>query len=401
MYDAIIVGARCAGSPTAMLLARKGYRVLLLDRTDFPSDTVSTHMMWKAGGSRLRRWGLMERLLATGCRRPSRMTLDFGNGLVLSGTPPAFDGEEVYVAPRRTVLDKLLLDAAIEAGVEFRDRFTVEDLIRDGDAVAGIRGHGRGGSTVEERAKIVIGADGRNSVIAKMVDAPKYNEKPAVACYYYSYWSGLKNDGDWQGYGMVDTATAAWPTNDGLMLVLAAWKYEEFPRVRTDIEGNFMAVVDQYPEFAEDVRGGRREERFVGIADLPAFFRQPYGPGWALVGDAGYHKDPVTAQGISDAFRDAERLSEAIDDGFAGRRPLDEALAEYQRLRDEEVEGMYEFTYELARMDPPTPEQEALFGALEGNQAQIDRFFGAFTSAVPVGEFFSDENVEAIMSGAS
>jgi flavin-dependent dehydrogenase len=400
MYDAIVVGARCAGSPTAMLLARKGYRVLLLDRADFPSDTVSTHMVWQSGGSRLRRWGLMERLLATGCRRPSRMTLDFGNGLVLSGTPPAFGGEEVFVGPRRTVLDKLLLDAAIEDGVEFRDHFTVEELIRDGDAVAGVRGHSRGGATVEERAKIVIGADGRNSIIAKIVDAPKYNEKPAVACYYYSYWSGMHRN-DWQGYGMVDTATAAWPTNDGLMLVLAAWKHEEFPRIRADIEGNFMAVVDQYPEFAEDVRGGKREERFVGIADLPAFFRKPYGPGWALVGDAGYHKDPVTAQGISDAFRDAERLADAIDDGFAGRRPLEEALAGYQRLRDEEVGGLYEFTYELARMDPPTPEQEQLFAALEGNQPQIDRFFGAFTGAVPVGEFFSDENLEAIVAAAS
>jgi 2-polyprenyl-6-methoxyphenol hydroxylase-like FAD-dependent oxidoreductase len=145
---------------------------------------------------------------------------------------------------------------------------------------------------------------------------------------------------------------------------------------------------------------GKREERFVGTADVPNFFRQPYGPGWALVGDAGYHKDPVTAQGITDAFRDAEWLVEAIDAGFAGRQPLAEALADYQRRRDAAVLPMYEYTCQLASLEPPPPAMQQLFVALRGNQHETNRHFGTIAGTVPIPEFFSPENIQRVMETA-
>src|SRR5207237_3127943 len=135
---------------------------------------------------------------------------------------------------------------------------------------------------------------------------------------------------------------------------------------RADVEGNFRKTLEMVPELAERVRGGRREERFVGRADLPNFFRRPYGQGWALVGDAGYHKDPYTAQGISDAFRDAELLAEALDAGFSGRRSFDAALGEYEQARNAAAMPVYEFTSQLASLQPPPPEMAQLLFALSG-----------------------------------
>jgi 2-polyprenyl-6-methoxyphenol hydroxylase-like FAD-dependent oxidoreductase len=145
------------------------------------------------------------------------------------------------------------------------------------------------------------------------------------------------------------------------------------------------------------VRAGKREEQFIGTADVPNFLRKPYGPGWALVGDAGYHKDPVTAQGISDAFRSAELLAEAIDAGFSGRQPLATALANYERQRNEEVFPMYEYTCQFAALDPPPTHMQQLFAALRGNQAQIDRFLGTVAGTVSIPEFYSPENIQRIV----
>src|SRR5437667_4168951 len=156
-YDAIIVGARCAGSPTAMLLARKGYRVLVVDRATFPSDTVSTHVMHPLGVAALVRWGLLDRLVATGCPPIHTYTFDFGP-FTLSGAPGTADAPVAY-CPRRTVLDKLLVDAAVAAGADVREGFTVAEVTFDDGHVVGIKGHSKGGNAVEERAKIVIGAD--------------------------------------------------------------------------------------------------------------------------------------------------------------------------------------------------------------------------------------------------
>jgi flavin-dependent dehydrogenase len=398
-YDAIVVGARCAGSPTAMLLARRGYRVLLLDRAGFPSDALSTHYVHQPGVARLKRWGLVDEVVASNCPPATRQRVDFGP-FALEGTPPPSDGVAEGYAPRRRVLDAILVEAAVAAGAELREHFAVEELLVDGDRVTGVRGRSAGGAAVAETASIVVGADGLRSAVARMVDAPAYDARPPLTCAFYSYWDGVPVAGP-ELYVRPDRTLITSPTNDGLTILIVFWPNAAFEEVSADVEGAYMAAVDLAPALAERIRAGRRAERFHGTADLPFFFRKPHGPGWALVGDAGYHKDPITAQGIADAFRDAELLADAVDDGLSGRRPLEDALAEYQRCRDEAVRPIYEMTYQFASLQPPPPEQQQLLAALQHDQAQADRFFGTIAGTVPIPEFFSPENVARIVGGAA
>ena len=190
---------------------------------------------------------------------------------------------------------------------------------------------------------------------------------------------------------------AAVPTHDDLTLVIAGWPYAEFAANKSDIEGNFLKAIELAPKFAQRLRGAKRETRFAGAA-VPNYFRKPYGPGWALVGDAGYNKDPITAQGINDAFRDAEQCTKALDEAFTGARSLDEALGEYQRARDEHVLAMYEFTCQLATLEPPPPAMQQLFGAIHGNQAAMDGFVRMNAGTISPAEFLSPANIGAITS---
>jgi flavin-dependent dehydrogenase len=340
MYDAIIVGARCGGSPTAMLLARRGHRVLLLDRTAFPSDTIRNHFIQHPGVVQLHRWGLLDRVVASNCPPVRTFTSDWGD-FSLREPVEQGDGVDASYAPRRLVLDKILVDAAVAAGAELRERFTVHELVWEDDRVVGVRGRADGGAMVEERARIVVGADGAHSIVAKAVQAPRYDERPVLTFAYYSYFSDVPTDGI-EVWFRPECAYINFPTNDGLTCVAIQAPIAEFQAFRQDIEGNFFRAQERVPELEARVRAGRREERWYGTADLENFFRKPYGSGWALVGDAGYHKDPVTAQGISDAFRDAELLADAIDAGFSGRSSLADALSAYEQRRNEIARPAYD-----------------------------------------------------------
>ena len=397
VYDAIIVGARCAGSPTAMLLARMGLRVLLLDRATFPSDTLSTHIVHPLGVAALSRWGLLDRLAATGCPPIDVYAYDFGP-FTIAGAPGTADFPVAY-CPRRTVLDKLLVDAAGQAGAQVREGFTVEEILIEDGRVVGIRGHSKGGDSVTERARIVIGADGRNSRVAAAVRPEQYNEKPPLLAAYYTYWSGLPMRGRFETYIRPHRGFAAAPTHDGLTLIVAGWPHGELEANKSDIEGNFLRTLALAPEFAERVGRARREARFLGAA-VPNYLRKPFGPGWALVGDAGYNKDPITAQGITDAFRDAQRCAIAVDEALSGARSFDEAMADYQHTRDEHVLAMYEFTCQLATLEPPPPEMQQLFGAIHGNQVAMDGFVRMNAGTISPAEFFAPNNVGTIMAAA-
>jgi flavin-dependent dehydrogenase len=397
-YDVIVVGARCAGSPTAMLLARDGYDVLAVDRDSFPSDTLSTHFIHPPGVAALERWGLLEALVATGCPAVRGYAYDFGP-FTISGSPRPVEGVALAYGPRRTVLDKILVDAAREAGAEIREAFTVDELLFDGDRVTGVRGHHRHGSSVTLRARVVIGADGRNSFVAKTVQPPEYNERPPLTAAYYTYWSGLPAEGfenfirDHRGWGVI-------PTNDDLTLVVVGWPRAEFRDNRRDVEGNYLAAFEQAPAFAERVQGAEREAPFRG-ASVRSFFRRPSGPGWALVGDAGYHKDPITALGISDAFRDAELCSRAVDEWLSGSRPFDEAMADYRETRDEHALPLFELTCGFATLEPPPPEMQQLLFAAHGNQQAMDGFVSVMAGSLPAPEFFAPANAERIMAQAA
>lgn len=393
-YDAIIVGARCAGSPTAMLLARKGHRVLVLDRATFPSDTLSTHVVQPLGVAALKQWGLLDRLVATGCPPIGTYAFDFGP-VQIEGVPGVGDSQVAYCA-RRTILDKLLVDAAAEAGAEIREGFSVEEILAEHGSVVGIKGHSKTGDAVTEHARVVIGADGRNSIVAKAVLPERYNERPPLLAPYYSYWSGLPMHGRFETYIRPNRGFAAAPTHDALTLVIVGWPYSEFEANKKDIEGNYFRVLELAPEFAGRVRTAKRESRLMG-APTPNFFRKPYGPGWALVGDAGYIKDPITAQGIRDAFRDAEGCALALDQAFTGVCSFDQAMGDYQRARDSSVLSMYEFTCQLATLEPPPPEMQRLFGAMLGNQKAMDGFAQMNAGTISPAEFLSPDNIGAIV----
>jgi flavin-dependent dehydrogenase len=398
MFDVIVVGARCAGAPTALLLARKGYKVLLLDRGTFPSDMpFSNHYVHQTGSARLKRWGLLDALAATNCPPIRTNHFDYG-AFSLTGSPvPAEGGVTEAYAPRRLKLDPVLVDAAVKAGVELREGFSVQEVLWEKDRVSGIRGHQKNGDTVSEHARITVGADGMFSTVAKAVKAEEYKTGPALEGSWYAYFSGVPMIG-WHLWLRQDRVIFAYNTNDNLSLIGVAFAAKDLPMVRADVEKHHSAVIQEHaPELWERMQAGRRESRYVGGA-IPSFVRKPYGPGWALVGDAGYQKDPCTASGITDAFGSAEWLAEAIDTGFSGRQPLEQALAGYEQTRNQTELPYFDLTTQLAALAPPPPEVQQLLEALRDNPEQRSRFFGMLAHTVPVPEFFSPENMQEIFS---
>lgn len=396
MYDAIVVGARCAGSPTAMLLAQRGYRVLVVDRATFPSDTFRNHALLYPALAALQRWGLLDKVIATGCPPITKFTQDMGD-FPLTGYLHLPGGIEGLYAPRRKYLDTILVEAAVEAGAELREGFSVQDLLWDGDRVVGIRGRSAGGPVVEERAHIVIGADGLHSIVAQRAGAVATEDRPTLDWIYYSYWSDMHTDGI-EFYRFDDVAMLAFPTNDDLHCVATFGPVAGFADYRTDIEGNFHRSLARVPHFAERVFSGKRAERWIGTSDLPNVLRKPFGPGWALVGDAGFHRDPVTAHGISDAFGDAERLVAAVDAGLSGRQTMAAALAGYEQARNVEAMPVLDGACMAATFGPLPAELLGLRAALRGHQDDTDQFFGVAAGSVNPAAFFAPDNMGRIMS---
>ena len=400
-YDAIVVGARCAGAPLAMLLAERGQRVLVVDKATFPSDTLSTLVIQPTGVAALERWGLLGEVVATGCPPIERFTFDFGP-VVIAGRPrAATNGAGVRAAdastsgtayaPRRTVLDTILVEAASRAGAEVRQGFSVDEVLIDDGVVTGIRGTDESGRIITERARVVVGADGWNSVVARAVGAERYHDKPVLENAFYTFWSGLPVD------GMVtlirgDRGIAAIPTNDDLTLLLVGCPFADAAEFRRDVEGSYQAAVDRDPAFAERLAAATREDRFSS-GGVPNFFRMPHGPGWALVGDAGYTKDPITAQGISDALCGAEALATALERTWAGDA---DALRVHQERRDEAALPLYDFTTQLATLEPPPPEMQELLGVIAGSQPAMDDFVSVSCGTLSPAQFFDPANLATL-----
>jgi flavin-dependent dehydrogenase len=297
------------------------------------------------------------------------------------------------------LLDAILLEAAASAGATVETGFFVDGLLFDDGAVAGIRGRTEDGNVVQERAQLVVGADGLRSAVATAVDAAVYDDRGALECAYYTYWSGVPTVG-MDCFVREGTGAAAIPTNDGLTCIPVVWPREQFSTIRADVEAHYFATLDQTP-LGEPARAGAREDRWHAVPELPNFFRAPAGPGWALVGDAGYHQDPITAHGITNAFRDAELLATAASRGLAGEVPMSDALAQYHRERDEAARPMFELTCQVAAPGPPPPEFVALLQALQGNEPATDRWFGVMAGTVEPDVFFAPDSIAAIMAAAA
>ena len=358
-----------------MLLARKGHRVLLLDRDRFPSDMgQSTHLIHPLGVAHLRAWGVLPQIAARAAPFTDwRVDL---HGTVLQGAPPAVDGHNVSHGPRRKLLDGVLAEAAVAAGAEFRDGVRVVDLVENGGRVVGVVTGGEGGTRHVERAPLVIGADGPNSVVARCAGAGESLVEPVVQSNIWSYWQGIAID-HVRLYIRERAGAFAFPASDGTVLVAANLMHDEFLAARRAREAAFHArVAEVAPDLHAMLPGAEQVEEFHAGCTR-AFVREAAGHGWALVGDAGMKKDPVTAQGISTAFRCAEMLAEAADDGLSGRRPLDEALAEYAEARDAWLLPYYHFTAQLARFARPTETLAAFYRAIQPDPAATARLFGA------------------------
>ena len=392
MYDAIVVGARCAGAPLAMLLARAGHRVALADRASFPSDTMSTHFLWQRGAARLQAWGLLGRLRACGCAPIREITFDVGP-VQISGIGPAVEGVADAYCPRRTVLDALLAGAAEESGAELIEGFVVGDVLWSGGRAVGVRGHHRTSPGSSLRARIVVGADGLHSTVARKVAARAYREYPPLTAVYYSYWSGIRHLGA-SFHARPGRLILVWPTNDDLTCIYVAWPRQEFGHVRKDAEKHFHSALDLVPGLRDTVASGRREARFTGTGDLPNLYRTSAGPGWALAGDAGHHKDPSTGMGMSDAFQGAELLAEAIHDGLAGHRPLDQAVSGYQHRRDALTGSGFDLTLATARLAPLPPRLEAFYRTA-AQQPEVSRqIFGVLGGSLPAADVYPDRHIE-------
>ncbi|GAA3229526.1 NAD(P)/FAD-dependent oxidoreductase [Pseudonocardia petroleophila] len=399
MYDAIVVGARCAGSPLAMLLAQQGHRVLVVDRASFPSDTVSSHYMHQAGVVRLRNWGLLDELVAVGTPGATRMSYSH-RGVAFSGFADPIDGIDTVYCPRRIVLDEILVNAARRAGAEVLESFTVSDLIWADGAVAGVRGRVGDGPETEFRAPIVIGADGAHSTVAKRVEAPLYNVRPAAGAAYYSYFEGVDSAGLQHHTGTGERWVGSWPTNGGTLVGVMATK-AQIKEFRQDVPGNFQSTVDAIlPAVGEQLRDATRTDPFIAMRYPDNFYRQAFGPGWALVGDAGYHKDPLTGWGMSDSFIHAEQLAARVHEGLAGLRPMDEALAEFAKTRDEETAVMYDYTTTVAELGELPPFFQAVLEAVAATDTWTTTMLGWIAGGVDDDAIFSAEGLQALYDDA-
>ena len=390
MYDVIIVGARCAGAATALLLARQGVRVLLTDRATFPSDTVSTHLLHPTGVARLRDWGLLEPLLATGCPPIDAISFQPTEDLILRGAPYAYDGVATSLAPRRTVLDALLVEAAVQAGADLREGASFQQALwEDGRVVGAEFGGGNRitGGSFTERAALVIGADGRHSTVARHVGAKPVRDAGTFGCQFYGYWHGLPNAGT-QIYIGGGQAVLAYPTHDEHHLVLVGWPHARFAEVKQDIDRHFLtAVAQSAPAIRDYLTDTARTGRITGSGDLALYIRESSGPGWVLAGDAAVAKDPVTAQGIGDAFAQAQSLAERLPAALAaGPQAVDAATAAHVTARDRDGAAAFETTLAFA-MGGDSIALLPVLRSLESRPDLVSMFYGVYAGQVTLGEF--------------
>ncbi|MGC3996467.1 MAG: NAD(P)/FAD-dependent oxidoreductase [Anaeromyxobacter sp.] len=363
--DALIVGARAAGAATGLLLARAGLRVAVVDRGQEGQDTLLTHALMRGGVLQLRRWGLLDRLVAAGTPPVRSATFHYGDETVGVQIKPR-DGVEALYAPRRTVLDPLLVSAAREAGAEVRHGLALRNLERDGAGrVVGARLVGLDGAPLRVRAHLVIGADGLGSTVASQVGAAVQRAGHHATAVLYAHLSGLPVEG-YHWFYASGVSAGAIPTDAGRTCLFVAVPPARFRAALPDgLEALYReALAEAAPALAARLGAAQREGKLHPFTGRPGFLRQAWGPGWALVGDAGAFRDPITAHGLTDALRDAELLARAvITEGEAG-------LAGYQAARDQAAGGLLEVSDRIAALHRPLE-------AMKADHQQLARLLAA------------------------
>ena len=368
--DVVVVGARCAGAATAMLLARRGIKVVLIDRAAELGDTMSTHAITRGGVVQLDRWGLLDRVLATDAPAITKTTFHIG-GLVHATTVKPVAGVDFLLAPRRRVLDNLVLNAAAADGAEVRLGTSVHDVIRDRNGrVDGVAGRAADGTAITVRARLVIGADGMRSRIARAVDAAIVDEFVTDTGGYFTYFDGIPWDG-FEFYIAEHAFTGVFPTNDGAACVWVIAGGEAIQAIRAEYgadEAGFHELVRRNaPDLADRLVDACRVDRMRLALRYPSFVRHPVGNGWALVGDAGYHRDAITGHGITDAFRDAELVAAAVGKWLRAGQSEAVVLHTYAAQREALLRPIFDVTNALAGW----PGVERFFGL----QKDLNRLF--------------------------
>jgi 2-polyprenyl-6-methoxyphenol hydroxylase-like FAD-dependent oxidoreductase len=398
-YDVVVVGARCAGAPTAMLFARRGYRVLLVDRAAMPGDTLSTLYIQQPGVARLARWGVLDAVRASGCPPLDHVVYELGEVRV-EGCCSGVDGIREAYAPRRYVLDGILAAAAVAAGAELRRGHDLVDLVVAGDGrVTGVRLRTADGREVVEGATLVVGADGMRSTVAHLAAAPKLVEHPRLTCAYYTLWKGPSTCFE-LSEGPTGWVSAV-PTNDGAVLVAAYHPQSRFDEVRRDARRAYLeAVRVNAPALWAQIRDAEQVERLYGTGDQQNFFRQAHGDGWVLVGDAGHHKDSLTARGISDAFLQADLLVDALGDALPDPPARAGALAAFAARRDALLTENYRATLMVASTEARA-ERGALLRTVASSPEWTQRYFDAVAGVVPLTALYTPDLLAAMAAPAA
>lgn len=380
-YDVVVVGARCSGSPLATMLKRAGLSVCVVDQTEFPSDTLSTHMFQIGGIEVLERLGVLDKVLATGAPPITSCYMKFED-VDLSGPPRLRQGDVKVplLCVRRIALDVRLVDCALEAGVEMRLRTRVTGLLREGDRVTGVQVAGPDGKSATISADLVVGADGRMSSIARMVGSRRYHVIPSERMSSWAYFRGVPRQDESKIYyhRLGDDFVVAAPGDDGLFVVAVCPSVEYFDAYRTDSEAWFQRTVGGCPPVAELLANAERVTKFRGLIRFEGFFREAAGPGWVLVGDSGHFKDPTPGQGISDALRQVERLASVIVRGFGQPAERDAGLRDFWEWRDRDAIQHYWFCSDIGKRGPVSPVMLEILRGMVGSDERRKDFLDIF-----------------------
>ncbi|HEY2300029.1 MAG TPA: NAD(P)/FAD-dependent oxidoreductase [Jatrophihabitans sp.] len=352
-FDVVVVGGRVAGASTALLLARAGVRVAVVDRSAYGSDALSTHGFMRAGVLQLSRWGLLDEVVAAGTPPIRRTTFHYADGESVDVSIRPGAGVDALYAPRRYLLDRILVDAAARAGADIRHDTTVTGLVRDaGGRVSGVRTLDRAGRTAELRATVTVGADGVRSTVADAVDAPVRWRGRFGSAILYRHFEDIPASGYEWGYGP-GAAAGVLPTNDSMTCVFVGTTPQRMRALRRDgTEHAFATLLSAAAApLTQRMAAARPAGRMHGWAAFPGLLRRAWGPGWALVGDAGYFKDPISTHGMTDALRDAELLADQILEAIGGVTPQAVALARYEARRNRLSRPLFEATEAVASYD--------------------------------------------------
>jgi len=373
MFDAIVVGARCAGASAALQLATAGYQVLLVDRAQFPSDTMSTLYIHQPGLERLARWGVLDAVVASGCPKLERVTYQLAD-VRLHGQAPALGKIDAAYAPRRAILDRILVESAIEAGAIFRDGTRLVGLTGDDGRVTGVQLRSTTGQETCEQTRLVVGADGMRSTLARLTSADTTVSDPRTTCVYYSLW--LDVPAHFEFYERPGGWVAMIPTNHNLTVIATYLPQSRFAMARRDPLATYLqAIRTTAPDVFDRATAGERVGRLHGSGDQQNFFRQASGSGWVLIGDAGHHKDSITARGITDALVQAELLTEAIGTELRDTDRLDDSLLQFGARRDAALTRPYRNTLAVARLEVDE-RRLAMMRAISRSPDLTTRFFG-------------------------